>query len=103
MNGPYVEKWLKGLKHYIANQVKTVDKTKIDPRINFIKDVPHDTCVVPRYLHTILIEGVAGSGKTQAILKLLFKMIRSNSDARSKLLSHAFVASIGQEEAEKLS
>lgn len=103
MNGPYVEKWLKGIKHYVANQVRSRPSGTADPRIHYSAELPYEPCIVPRYMHTLLIEGVAGSGKTQAILRMLFKMVGNNTEAKSKLLSHAFVASVGESEAEQLS
>lgn len=55
-----------------------------------LKQFPKDSDSYLKYLHTFLIEGIAGSGKSTAMFSLILRIIR-NSEFKDKLLSNVWI------------
>lgn len=100
MNSDYVEKCLRSFKALAADKMSK--ETRYNNRLDYVKEFPKDSAIVPKFFRTTLIEGVAGSGKTRAVLRILMQMVKNNAKAKDALLSHVFVASIGERQAKTL-
>ena len=62
--------------------------------------MPLESAIAPRFLNTILIEGVPGSGKSSGVAATLVAMLKANK--HDNILKNAWFAHIGEKEAKQL-
>ena len=62
--------------------------------------MPLESAIAPRFLNTILIEGVPGSGKSSGVAATLVAMLKANK--HDNILKNAWFAHIGENEAKQL-
>lgn len=99
LHGDEVTDWVLALqdavKANILNNPDAVSKLGLGNR-----DMPLESAIAPRFLNTILIEGVPGSGKSSGVAATLVAMLKANK--HDNILKNAWFAHIGENEAKQL-
>ena len=99
LHGDEVTDWVLALqdavKAYILNNPDAVSKLGLGNR-----EMPLESAIAPRFLNTILIEGVPGSGKSSGVAATLVAMLKANK--HDNILKNAWFAHIGENEAKQL-
>lgn len=99
LHGDEVTDWVLALqdavKANILNNPDAVSKLGLGN-----SDMPLESAIAPRFLNTILIEGVPGSGKSSGVAATLVAMLKANK--HDNILKNAWFAHIGENEAKQL-
>lgn len=102
LKGDKMASWTKALADVIAEKIGNVPTylDGIEGVIGSSTD-PYETSITPRFLRTVLIEGVPGSGKSTGVASTIVAMLKANHN--DTLLKNVWVAHIGSDEALALS
>ena len=99
LHGDEVTDWVLALqdavKANILNNPDAVSKLGLGN-----SDMPLESAIAPRFLNTIFIEGVPGSGKSSGVAATLVAMLKANK--HDNILKNAWFAHIGENEAKQL-
>lgn len=99
LHGDEVTDWVLSLqdavKTNILNNPDAVTKLGLGN-----SEMPLESAIAPRFLNTILIEGVPGSGKSSGVAATLVAMLKANK--HDNILKNAWFAHIGENEAKQL-
>ena len=99
LHGDEVTDWVLALQNAVkANILNNPDAvTKLGLGNS---EMPLESAIAPRFLNTILIEGVPGSGKSSGVAATLVAMLKANK--HDNILKNAWFAHIGENEAKQL-
>ena len=115
LNGEEISKFIRATKQAFYNAI--VLEEDDNKRKEFIKAINEDAeafdtetlrsyimneWVVPQFENIMLIEGIPGAGKTDAVLQIVKAMLSSNAEIASKVLSEAWFVHTSEDTAKNL-